>query len=131
MERKIVLTGIIKCKDEYLVVKRSSNDDFLPGSWEFPGGNIIDNELIYDALKREIYEEIGFDIEGIETKIIHYYDKIKEKTNKYHYIELDFLIEIDNKDFDIKLSFEHDDYCWIRKDSLKIDDFIKSKIENL
>lgn len=128
MERKIVLTGIIKFKNKYLVVKRSNNDEFLPGSWEFPGGNIVDNELIYEALKREIYEEIGFDIDGIETKIIHYYDKI---TKDFHYIELDFLIEVANNDFDIKLSSEHDDYCWIEKDSDKIDNYIRSKIEKL
>ena len=58
MKRKIVLTGIIRCNDEYLIVKRSKDDDFLPGVWEFPGGNIEDGELILDALKREIYEEI-------------------------------------------------------------------------
>lgn len=131
MERKIVLTGIIKYQDEYLIVKRSRNDDFLPGSWEFPGGNINDNELIYEALQREILEEIGFNIEGLSYKIVHYYDKIKDKKEKYHYIELDFLIEVANKDFDIVLSIEHDDYCWIKKDSLLIDDYIKSKIDNL
>ena len=27
MERKLVLTGVIRCKDEYLVVRRSKDDD--------------------------------------------------------------------------------------------------------
>lgn len=131
MKRKVVLTGIFKCSDEYLIVQRSASDDFLPGIWEFPGGNIEDGELILEALKREIFEEIGINIDTQKVKLVHFYDKIKEKEEKYHYIELDFLIDVSSKDLDIKLSFEHDDYTWVTKDSDLIDDFIKSKIENL
>ena len=126
MKRKLVLTGIIKCNDEYLVVRRSKDDDFLPGVYEFPGGNIEDNELILDGLKRELYEEIGLTIDINKAKIINFYDEIKEN---YHYIELDFLIKIENKNIDIKLSNEHDDYKFIKKDSNIIDEYIKNKIE--
>ena len=128
MKRKIVLTGIIRCIDEYLIVKRSKNDNFLPGVWELPGGNIEDNELIYEALEREINEEIGLNIKNLKKKLVHFYDEIKEK---YHYIELDFLIETNSKDFNILLSDEHENYLWVKKDSDLLDDFIKSKIEKL
>ena len=79
MKRKIVLTGIFKCLDEYLVVQRSANDDFLPGAWEFPGGNIEDGELILEALKREIFEEIGVNIDTEKARLVHFYDEIKRK----------------------------------------------------
>lgn len=128
MKKKIVLTGIIKCLDEYLVVKRSKNDNYLPGIWEFPGGNIEDGELILEALKREINEEISVDIDTSKVKIIHFYDEIKEK---YHYIELDFLININNKNLNIKLSNEHDEFKWVKKESELIDGFIKNKIADL
>lgn len=128
MNRKIVLTGIIKYNDEFLVVKRSDNEEYFKGAWEFPGGKLEDNELLFDGLKRELLEEIGFDIKNREIKIINYYDEIK---NELHYIELDFLIEVDNKDFNVVLSDEHVDYCWIKKDSNLIDEFIRSKIEGL
>lgn len=131
MERKIVLTGIIKCKDEYLLVQRSKDDDFLAGAWEFPGGNIEDGEVIIEALKREIFEEIGVTIDTKKAKLVNYYDKIKEKDRKYHYIELDFLIKTRTKNLKIKLSNEHDNYCWAKKDSELIDDFIKAKIDSL
>ena len=131
MKRKIVLTGIIRCKEEYLIVQRSKNDDFLAGSWEFPGGNIEDGELLIEGLKRELYEEIGYTLDNIP-KIIHFYDEIKNKNNEeVHYIELDFLIEVDSKDINIKLSNEHDDYKWVKKDSDLLDDFIKDKIKDL
>lgn len=128
MNRKIVLMGIIKYQDEFLVVKRSDNEEYFKGAWEFPGGKLEDNEMLFDGLKRELLEEIGFDIKDRKMKIINYYDEIK---NELHYIELDFLIEVDNKDFNVVLSDEHVDYCWIKKDSNLIDEFIRSKIEGL
>lgn len=131
MKRKIVLTGIIHCKDEYLVVKRSENDDFLPGAWEFPGGNIEDGELLLEALEREIYEEIGVKIDSQKASLINFYDKIKEKEEKYHYIELDFLIELSDKNININLSSEHETFDWVKKDSELLDDYIKNKIKNI
>lgn len=131
MKRKIILTGIIKYKDEFLAVKRSKNDDFLPGVWEFPGGNIEDGETILPALKRELLEEIGININTEDALIVNIYDKIKEKDEKYHYIELDFLIEVESKNLEIKLSNEHDDYLWVKADSDLLDDFIKSKLKNI
>lgn len=131
MKRKIILTGIIRYIDEYLVVQRAIDDDFLPGVWEFPGGNIENGELIFDALNREIYEEVGLDISAKAKKIINFYDEIKEKKGKYHYIELDFLIDVDSKDLNIRLSAEHENYMWVKKDSNLIDKYIRNKIKNL
>lgn len=128
MKRKIVLTGIIKCMDEYLIVQRSKTDDFLPGVWEFPGGNIEENETILEALKRELKEEIGYEIDTNNAKIIHFYDEIKDNL---HYIELDFLIKVNTKDINIKLSNEHDDYKWVTKKSNLLDEFIKEKIKDV
>ena len=128
MKRKIVLTGIIKCNNEYLIVQRSNTDDFLPGIWEFPGGNIEENETILEALKRELKEEIGYELDTNNEKIVHFYDEIKDSL---HYIELDFLIKVNTEDINIKLSNEHDDYKWVTKKSNLLDDFIKDKIKDV
>ena len=132
MECKIILTGILKYNDKFLIVKRSDDDEFMPGAWEFPGGNLENNELIEEALKRELKEEIGFNLLDNTSKIINFSDEIKEKNNKIiHVIELDFLIECTNDAFDIILSNEHTDYKWVEKDSELMDDFIKSKLKNI
>ena len=124
MKYKIIVTGILKYNNKYLAVKRSNEDEYYPGSWEFPGGN-IENETLLEGLKREIKEEIGITLTNEDIRVINYYDEIKNNT---HIIELDFLINI-NKEVKIKLSNEHTDYKWLDKDSELLDEFIKNKMK--
>lgn len=131
MEIKIVLTGILKDSDMFLVVKRNENDDLYPGAWEFPGGHLENGELLKDGLMRELKEEIGFNQE-FNPKITHYYDEIKEKNGKLiHNIEIDFIIDVNRDSIEVKLSNEHCDYKWVKKDSEYLDDFIKEKLTNI
>lgn len=131
MKTRIVLTGILKDNDLFLIVKRNENDDLYPGAWEFPGGHLEDGETLKDGLKRELKEEIGFTDE-FEPIITHYYDEVKEKNNELiHDLEIDFIINVDRPKVSIKLSDEHCDYKWVTKDSVYLDDFIKDKLANI
>ena len=131
MNTKIVLTGILKSNDEFLVVKRSENDDLYPGAWEFPGGHLENGETLKEGLKRELEEEIGF-TENFNPIITHYFDELKERNNELiHDLELDFIINVDSSKIDIKLSDEHSDYKWVTRDSEYLDDFIKDKLSNI
>ena len=58
--------GIPKIQNGFLLTKTSRG-------WELPGGHIEENEGIIDALKREVSEEVGFNIERF---IIYGYRKI-------------------------------------------------------
>lgn len=131
MDTSIVLTGILKLNDELLIVKRNENDDLYPGAWEFPGGHLENGETIKEGLKRELYEEIGFNLD-FQPIITHYCDEIKNKNNKQiHNIEIDFIINVNKPDIAIVLSDEHCDYKWVTKDSALLDDYIKAKLENI
>ncbi len=128
MKRSIVLTGILKDGEDLLIVQRSKNDDNFPGAWEFPGGHLEDFETIKDGLKRELCEEIGF-MHDFNPIITNYTDYIDD--NNIHNIEIDFIINVDKDSLNIKLSNEHIDYKWVKKDSELLDDFIKSKLKNI
>ena len=131
MDTKIVLTGILKDDNEFLIVKRNENDELYPGAWEFPGGHLENGETIKDGLKRELSEEIGFN-EEFDPIITHYYDEIKNKNGNLIYnLEIDFIINVNKNDINVILSNEHCDYKWVGKESSLIDDFIKDKLSNL
>lgn len=66
MKTQIVLTGILRNKDLFLIVKRNENDNLYPGAWEFPGGHLEDGETIKEGLKRELLEEIGLQMSLIQ-----------------------------------------------------------------
>ena len=43
---------------QYLIAKRHQ-ESHQGGLWEFPGGKVENNESVLDALKRELFEEVG------------------------------------------------------------------------
>lgn len=64
MKKRIfdVVGALIEDNDKILLCKRMHKDQF--GSmWEFPGGKVEDNEDKVEALKRELKEEIGIEID--------------------------------------------------------------------
>ena len=131
MKTKIVLTGILRDNNLFLIVKRNENDDLYPGAWEFPGGHLEDSETLKDGLKRELKEEIGF-VDEFEPIITHYYDEIKERNGELiHELEIDFIINVDSSKINVILSDEHCDYKWVTKDSSYLDEFIKDKLSNI
>lgn len=131
MKAEIIVTGILKCDDLFLIVRRSKNDDFYPGSWEFPEGHLEDGETLNEALKRELEEEIGYTLDSIPI-ITNYFDEVKTFENKLvHNLEIDFIITVDKTKLNIKLSNEHSEYKWVKKDSKYLDNFIKNKLKNI
>ena len=54
-----VAVAVIKNNEgQYFIAKRSQ-ESHQGGLWEFPGGKVEKNETVFDALKRELFEEIG------------------------------------------------------------------------
>lgn len=60
--RVIVVAAVIRADSKVLITKRLPNK-LLGGLWEFPGGKVEEGESRQAALKREIREEIGVEIE--------------------------------------------------------------------
>ncbi len=57
---------IFNDKDELFLSKRSQNAKNERGTWECPGGSIELGETLEEAIKREIQEEYGVEIELLE-----------------------------------------------------------------
>lgn len=103
---------IINNKDQILLVKRADDDDFLPGSWELPGGGVEYGETAQEAIIREIKEECGIEIEVLKPVAVADYF-----INDTQILEICFLC--DPKCLDIKLSHEHSDFKWLKIDAIR------------
>jgi 8-oxo-dGTP diphosphatase len=54
-----VVVAVIKNPQGQIFIAKRAVESHQGGLWEFPGGKIENNEKILDALKRELFEEIG------------------------------------------------------------------------
>lgn len=57
-----VVAAVIPRADKYLITQRRPTA-VLAGLWEFPGGKVEEGESDGDALKREVRERVGADID--------------------------------------------------------------------
>lgn len=101
-----VVAAIIKSGDKYLCTERGvSKYPYNSYKWEFPGGKIENGETNEKALKREIMEELGIEID------------VKGYFCGVNYIYPDFDLTMYTYDCealstDIKLNV-HKDYKWL------------------
>lgn len=61
----VAVAVIINEQQEVLLALRQP-DQHQGGLWEFPGGKVNYDETVYQALRREIKEEVGLIIESAE-----------------------------------------------------------------
>ncbi|KPJ54962.1 hypothetical protein AMJ47_02755 [Parcubacteria bacterium DG_72] len=84
---------IVNDKNETLLVKRTSKSQNEASFWSKPGGTVEFNEKVEDAIKREIKEELGVDIEL--TKQLGFTNHILNSENQ-HWVAIHYLAKIIN-----------------------------------
>jgi 8-oxo-dGTP diphosphatase len=60
-----VVVGIIAKGDDVCIARRSV-DSHLGGLWEFPGGKVEEGETAFEGLQRELFEEIGIQVQAAD-----------------------------------------------------------------
>ena len=76
-----------------LLVKRGQAP--LQGEWSIPGGKLELGETVRQAVRREVLEESGLQVEA--TELLGVFDRIVPDDNgrvRYHYILIDFLCRV-------------------------------------
>ena len=106
------VAALIMYKDKLLIVKRA----YEPAKdlWSLPGGTVELGECSKHSIKREIYEELGIEIDP--DCIIDVEDFIERDSSnrvKYHFVILVYLVKLD-KQYKLSLSDEIKDINWLR-----------------
>jgi 8-oxo-dGTP diphosphatase len=90
-ERPMVgVAAIIFRGDEVLLVQRGREPAY--GQWSLPGGLVKVGEELHQAIRREVLEEVGLQVEVMD--VVAVLDRIlydREGRIEYHYVLVDFL----------------------------------------
>ena len=65
-QTKFVASALLERSGSYLFIKQVKPGGAYPGTLHIPGGGIEPGETPLEAVRREVREEVGLDIEGFE-----------------------------------------------------------------
>ena len=104
-----VICGIIYKSDQVFVARRKPRKS-MGGFWEFPGGKLEDGESEEECLQRELFEELGMQVEvgSFFNENIHDYGLFRIKLTAY---KCEFV------EATMKL-VDHDQYKWVLPEEL-------------
>ena len=89
-DRPVVGVGAVVVQDgRALIVKRAHEP--RKGEWSLPGGHVHLGETLVDAVRREIKEETGLDVEVGE--IVEIFDRVHRLDGRveYHFVIVDYV----------------------------------------
>jgi len=120
-------------KWETLILKTTSESSFL-WTYDFPWGRIDESEFethYIDILKREILEETWLKDVKIENKVVAigrhkvlaHLRKHSDEDNYIFYIFYEWIFDCEECPL---MSFEHDDYKWVKLEDIVLEDYFMS-----
>ena len=103
----------IRTNPEFLVLRRSDDDEIYPGLWQLVSGGIEKDEKAFEAAHREVIEETGIEPDSMYNTPL---------TNVFYFYTSDTVnvspvfAALAGKDAQVKLSQEHSEYKWLNLD---------------
>jgi len=95
----------------YLVLKRSAGKDFAAGAWECVTGRVDQGESFSEAVRREVFEELGVEAElEFIVGTAHFYRGEAKPENEIIGVQYSCVIEEPEA---IARSWEHAEHRWI------------------
>jgi nucleoside triphosphatase len=125
----VVAAVIYNDKNEILLTKASKWGDY----WQIPGGHVELGETCEEALKREILEETGLEIDNIEFDTMQDSVYPKEFERKAHFVMLDYRASLSGGKMAEKNREMHE-YKWLRPEvalkELKLNPYTEKSVKN-
>ena len=112
-----VVCGVILNKDKIFIAQRGDRSNY--GLWEFPGGKVKPGESHYQAIIRELNEELNIMVSP-KGELDNY------QSGNYNLIFIE--CHLVSNSLEIKLT-EHLDYKWVMREELLYYQFIEGDVE--
>lgn len=105
-----VVAAIIENENKEILCALRSPEMTLPNQWEFPGGKVEKGESLFEAIEREIQEELNCTVEAV--------DEFDENTHEYEKVIVN-LIGIKCKLVEgTPVAREHSKLVYLKKENL-------------
>lgn len=105
-----VVAAIIENENNEILCALRSPEMTLPNQWEFPGGKVEQGESLFEAIEREIKEELSCTVEAV--------DEFDENTHEYEKVIVN-LIGIKCKLVEgTPVAREHSKLVYLKKENL-------------
>ena len=65
MDRRIIVSALIKCKDKYLFIKQNKEGGAYQDCLHMVGGGLEENETLEEGVKREVMEEVHAELKKV------------------------------------------------------------------
>ncbi len=115
-ERPILGVGaIIEDRGRVLMVERGQEP--LKGVWSLPGGGVEVGERLEDAVRREVREETGLEVEPVSVAEI--FERIMPDAagrTEYHYVLIDYLCKVTGGE--LSAASDASRAVWVPRDEL-------------
>ncbi len=114
-KRNIVVTleCFVKKDGKYLMLHRAKHKRIMPDVWMAPGGHIEFNEGLFEAARREIFEETNLTIKNLKVKVVgSAYLKDLDQEFFFH------LLVADYAGGELKQSPNDGEFAWLTPDEI-------------
>ena len=109
---RVVVAAIIRDGDKVLLLERSP-EDYLGGMFELPSGEVETGETLDEALRREVAEETGFVLIGID-RYLGYFD-YRSRGGR---LTRQFNFAVTVQGTPVVTLTEHESFAWVRVEEL-------------
>lgn len=65
MNRRIIVSALIKCQNKYLFIKQNKEGGIYQDCLHIVGGGLEENETLEEAIKREVMEEVHIELDKV------------------------------------------------------------------
>ena len=119
-EYHLTVLGVVRRRDgKFLITRRVMTKAWAPGWWEVSGGGVMAGESSEEAVKREVQEETGLDMEKFDREYLFTYHRENPGKGDNYFVDVyRFVMDIDDKDLKLQTE-ETDGYMFATLEQIK------------